>query len=89
LRKTDENFVFFFDNVDTLIKTNMKFLPWIEKLLDDCPNTKVIITCCEATTHPSKYENTVRVEGLLEQKQDAWSIFREIYSKKISDEERK
>jgi xylose isomerase len=62
LRKTDENFVFCFDNVDRL--PDGELLAWVENLLDSCLNIKVMMTCVKASKQPSKYEFSVLVEGL-------------------------
>ena len=64
LRKTDDNFVFCFDNVDRL--PDGELLDWVENLLDSCLNIKVMMTCCKASKQPSKYEFSVMVEGLVE-----------------------
>ena len=62
LRKTDENFVFFFDNVDGMDDNH--FSEWVEKLLDESPNIKVMVTSQEATNTWSKYQQNFRVDGL-------------------------
>ena len=70
LRKTDENFVFFFDNVDML--DEREFSGWVEKLLDESPNIKVMVTSQEVTSTASKYQQNFRVDGLQDSKASAW-----------------
>ena len=42
ISQTDENFVFFLDNVDHL--DSQKLSKWTDWLLDNCHNAKVMIT---------------------------------------------
>ena len=73
--------MFFFDNVDKLIdeKTEQNwFIKFVETLLDDCPNAKVLLTCCEANHQPSQ-ELTLSVDGMAD-RQDCWRIFEEQYN---------
>ena len=53
------------DNVDTLdSKLNHSFSTWTERLLDEWPNIKVMMTCKDTATQPHKYETTLEVGGL-------------------------
>ena len=44
LRHADEDFFFFFDNVDSLIEADARLVSFIDELLEKCPLAKVIIT---------------------------------------------
>lgn len=46
--------MFFFDNVDGL--DDSQFSEWIEKLLDESPNVKVMVTSQEVTNKEYKYQ---------------------------------
>jgi len=85
LVRTEENFLFFFDNVDQLFKKprpdKRYFIQFIENILQKCPNVKILITCRDGANQPSNMEMSVKLEGLVKAKQDAWRLFQEQYGK--------
>jgi len=68
LRNTEEDFVFFFDNVDLLVKEHTEFVTFIESLLDGCLTAKVVITTreCDRASHREK---SIHLHGLDDPKQ--------------------
>ena len=85
LSKTEMDFVFFFDNVDKLIqkspqKHETHLMNFIERLLDKCPNAKVIITC-RGFDNPSRQDYSLKLTGLIDPKQDSWHLFQEHYGR--------
>ena len=86
LKNCGENFVFFFDNIDKLLSDAKPdeprpFMRFVEQLLEECQNTKVIITCRDVTRQASNEEFSIHVEGFTENRQNAWTLFQTNYGK--------
>ena len=89
LAQTEENFLFFLDNVDHLLNSGHESITFVENLLEKCPSAKIIITCRDATRELSNEEMAIKIEGMGECKQEAWKLFEEFYGKKIPPGEMK
>ena len=60
---SEERFLFFFDNVDSL--DERRFILFIEELLEQCPNVKVLLTGRKEGQVASRAELKMEVKGLV------------------------
>ena len=66
-----------------MVLDDFDFPQFCRNILDECPNTKVIITCKESI---HQTELIVEVEGLVDPKQDAWNLFEQYFAKPIKQD---
>ena len=77
MRRKQEIFVFFFDNVDHLLgprTPETDLIRFIEWMLQYCQNSKVLITC-RSNENPSPLEYSIKLDGLNNPKSEAWELF--------------
>lgn len=67
--------------------TQTKFISFVERILDECPNAKVLITC-RTWAQVSKEELNIKLDGLNDPNADSWNLFEAHYGKTISKEDK-
>jgi len=54
-----------------LVEKDSKFMNFIESLLEECQNIKVLLTCRDYTSQPSSSEQTLEIPGLYDSKDES------------------